>query len=265
MVPLYEIFIGHSFQIRVLAWVLPDNHDIYGQYNSSCENVFLSNLVYSLNPYNVCQGIPDNLSIDYSLLVKHSIPKIFTPFQENKLPLYESIFYRSNECSILTKTSVCIGCSQKQKKLLQRNNTSIKRKANSLTMPLKPKAPISLTSPERIKVAIQSYRIENKMLKSEIQNLQNKISKSSMKVDDGLNADLIKIMSNAEKSEVSPFMKLFWEEQKNVSCKTSIRYHPMIIRYCLALQAKSAAAYNEIRYDEKTRTGFVVLPSQRRI
>ena len=236
MVPLYEIFIGQSlrFQIRVLAWVLPDNHDIYGQYNSSCENVFLSNLVYSLNPYNVCQGIPDNLSIDYSLLVKHSIPKIFTPFQENKLPLHESIFYRSNECSILTKTSVCIGCSQKQKKLLQRNNTSIKRKANSLTMPLKPKAPISLTSPERIKVAIQSYRIENKMLKSEIQNLQNEISKSSMKVDDGLSADLIKIMSNAEKSEVSPFMKFFWEEQKkylNVSCKTSIRYHPMIMRY----------------------------------
>ena len=135
MVPLYEIFIGHSFQIRVLAWVLPDNHDIYGQYNSSCENVFLSNLVYSLNSYIVCQGISDNLSIDYSLLVKHSISNVFIPFQENKLPLHESIFYRSNECSILTETSLCIGCSQKQEKLLQRNNKS-KRKSNSLTMPL---------------------------------------------------------------------------------------------------------------------------------
>ena len=39
----------------------------------------------------------------------------------------------------------------------------------------------------------------------------------------------------------------------------------MIIWYCLALQAKSAAAYNEIRFDEKTGTGFVVLPSQRRL
>ena len=39
----------------------------------------------------------------------------------------------------------------------------------------------------------------------------------------------------------------------------------MIIRYCLALQAKSAAAYNEMRFDEKTGTGFVVLPSQRRL
>ena len=162
---------------------------------------------------------------------------------------------------------MCIGCSQKQKKLLQRNNKSIKRKANSLTIPLKPKAPISLTSLERIKVTIQSYRIENKMLKSEIQNLEHEISKSSMRIDDGLSADLIK-MSNADKSEVSPFMKFFWEEQQkyiNVSCKTSIHYHPMIIRYCLALQAKSAAAYNEIRFNEKTGTGFVVLPSQRRL
>ena len=39
----------------------------------------------------------------------------------------------------------------------------------------------------------------------------------------------------------------------------------MIIRYCLALQVKSAAAYNEICYDEKTGTGFVVLLSQRRL
>ena len=64
------------------------DHDIYSQYNSSCENVFLSNLVYSLILYNVCQGIPDNLSTDYSLLVKHSIANVFIPFQENKLPFY---------------------------------------------------------------------------------------------------------------------------------------------------------------------------------
>ena len=89
-----------------------------------------------------------------------------------------------------------------------------------------------------------------------------------MKIDDELSAYLIKIMSNVDKSVVSPFMKFFWEEQQkylNVSCKTSIRYHPMIIRYCLALQPKSAAAYNEKRYDEKTRTDFIVLPSQRKL
>ena len=107
---------------------------------------------------------------------------------------------------------MCNGYSQKQKKLLQRNNKSIKQKANSLTMPLKPKAPIFLMSPERIKVAIQSYWIENKILKSKRQNLQHEISKSYMKVDDGLSADLIKIMSSVEKSKVSPFMKFCLKE-----------------------------------------------------
>ena len=90
-------------------------------------------------------------------------------------------------------------------------------------MPLKQKSPISLTSPEIIKVTIQSYRIENKMLNSEIQNLQHEISKSSMKVDDGRSANLIKTMSNADKLELSLFMKLSWEEQEkylNISCKT---------------------------------------------
>ena len=53
------------------------------------------------------------------------------------------------------------------------------------------------------------------MLKSEIQNLQHKISKSSMKIDDGLSADLIKIMSNVEKSDVSPFMKFPGRNNKN--------------------------------------------------
>ena len=35
----------------------------------------------------------------------------------------------------------------------------------------------------------------------------------------------------------------------------------MIIQHCLALQAKSAPAYSEIRYDEKTGIDFVVFPS----
>ena len=62
-------------------------------------------------------------------------------------------------------------------------------------------------------------------------------------------------------------MKLFWEEQQKYVGKSrkGIRYHPMIIRYCLNLAAKSSAAYEEIRYDEKQGTGFLVLPSQRRL
>ena len=58
MAPSYKIIIGQSlrFETRVLAWVLLDNQDMYGQYDCSFENVFLSSRVYTLNSYNIWQG-----------------------------------------------------------------------------------------------------------------------------------------------------------------------------------------------------------------
>ena len=36
----------------------------------------------------------------------------------------------------------------------------------------------------------------------------------------------------------------------------------MIIRYCLGLAAKLPTVYDEIRYDEKNKSGFLVLPTR---
>ena len=60
------------------------------------------------------------------------------------------------------------------------------------------------------------------MLKSEIQNLQNEISKSSMKVDDRLSPDLIKIMSQCGQIRRVPFHEVFLggiTKYLEVSCK----------------------------------------------
>ena len=49
---------------------------------------------------------------------------------------------------------------------------------------------------------------------------------------------------------MTPFMKLFWEQQKQFTknkSATSNCYHPMIIRFCLSLASKSASAYDELR------------------
>ena len=74
-----------------------------------------------------------------------------------------------------------------------------------------------------------------------------------MEVSAELGDDIVTIMSGANQLKISPFMKFFWEEQQKYlkSSSTGIRYHPMIIRYCLSLAFKSSAAYDEIRYDEK--------------
>ena len=61
-------------------------------------------------------------------------------------------------------------------------------------------------------------------------------------------------------------MKLFWEEQKKYnkeSKSSSIRYHPMVIKFCLSLATKSSSIYSDLRYDNKTGSGILVLPSLR--
>ena len=62
-------------------------------------------------------------------------------------------------------------------------------------------------------------------------------------------------------------MRLFWEEQQKYlqSSPNNVKYHPMIIRYCFSFASKSAATYDDIRYNEKTGTGFVILPSRCRL
>ena len=75
------------------------------------------------------------------------------------------------------------------------------------------------------------------------------------------------IMPNADHSKISPFMKFFWEEQQNHLrlSATGIHYHPMIIGYCFSLAAKSSSAYDEICFDEKAGSGFLMLSSRRRL
>ena len=76
-----------------------------------------------------------------------------------------------------------------------------------------------------------------------------------------LNHDFTQILDSAG-TKVTPFMNLFWQEQKKLFAKTStaVRYHPMIIRFCSSLASKSPSCYEELR-----NSGVLVLPSQRRL
>ena len=88
----------------------------------------------------------------------------------------------------------------------------------------------------------------------------------SKKVSSELSSDFQKLFSQCNEKEIAPFMKLFWkEQQKNISSSspTSIRYHPMTIKFCLNLAAKLSSAYKDLQYDSTTGTGILVLPSLR--
>ena len=48
-----------------------------------------------------------------------------------------------------------------------------------------------------------------------------------------------------------------------VSSSKDLTYHSMIIKFCLAIAAKSPTAYEEIRLNQQKGSGILILPSQR--
>ena len=136
-------------------------------------------------------------------------------------------------------STICKNC-QKQNVIV---NSEINRKEANLQIPAKLNAPIKFASPERVKLAIQHHRLKFKQLKSRIEEMQTALEKYSENVTPELNNDFITIYSGIEQNNIPPFMKLFWEEQHKYlksSSSSSIRYHPMIIKFCLNLAAKSS-------------------------
>ena len=96
--------------------------------------------------------------------------------------------------------------------------------------------------------------------------METALESNSEKVSPELSADFVFLFSGCDQTDVPPFMKLFWEEQQKYvqsSSKSSIRYHPMIIKYCLNLAAKSSSTYSNLRYDSKSGSGILLLASLR--
>ena len=124
-----------------------------------------------------------------------------------------------------------------------------------LTSPAHKFAPLSKTSKVRIDLALQQERLKCKELEGKLEEMNNEIYLNSVNVTESMNNDLVDIMNNVGKD-----ISLFWQEQKKSLSVTAngIRYHPMVIRFCLSIAAKSPSPYDELR-----SSNILTLPSRR--
>ena len=132
-----------------------------------------------------------------------------------------------------------------------------------MKQPAKLNAPIKFTAHERIKLTMQDHRLKCKQLEDELGKMQSAIEYHSKPVDPELSNDFKTLLSGCDTFTVPNFMKLLWDEQQKYiqdPSSSSVQYHPMIIKFCLNLAAKSSA-YSDLCYDNKTGNGILVLPS----
>ena len=258
--PEIEIMIDDSlgFTIYVYGWLLPEDHELYTTNLRSVTNITVSDLVKSISTLPICPGVkPFELS---SSIVHHVIPKSVDPFSVNDADDGSSFphqeYWRTHGCALLLGLGEqCCSCLQYSKK----SELSKKAQQKKLAEPAHLFSPVSQTAPERIKLTLQMQRLKCAELEQKLEEMKLEIQKSSVEVDHQLSEDITSILGKSDKN-VTPFMNLFWQQQKKqlTRSSTGVRYHPMIIRYCLSLATKSPACYEELR-----KSKILVLPSQR--
>ena len=138
---------------------------------------------------------------------------------------------------------------------------TVHKKQSRSSKPAHLNAPVSKTDPERIKLTLQEQRLKCAQLEQALFEMRVELEKSRMEIENELSNDFVKILDSAD-TKITPFMKLFWQEQRKLFTRstTGVHYHPMIIRFCLSLAAKSPSCYEEL-----CNSGVLVLPSQRRL
>ena len=94
---------------------------------------------------------------------------------------------------------------------------------------------------------VKDYQRDRRALKQSNQRLQKKITKMSKQESVSLGEEINDIISNVARTNSPGFDEnspkyLLWEQQKkmsNLKSKTSMRWHPVMIRWCLSIYLKS--------------------------
>ena len=183
---------------------------------------------------------------------------------------------RHSECDYLTNSNDSLRCHHcsKYRKILHSMASRDKHsgKLSSLDNHHSKTTPSShvnfryLTSPEKV-IRIHNLHDLQRLTKQRLERvssrLQAAIEKKGVEIKEGLHQDLIDIMeANSSKiKDTETFQRLFWSQQKKAASlgnARSMRWHPLMIKWCLYLRHLSGKAYEVMR-----ESGCIVLPSQR--
>jgi len=278
----------YSAKIYIHRIELDQDHDLWiglPKMYDSLSNI--QSLLAKLTSYSVCTGNHEQEFIDLtpvgSAIEHHSKSTPSSPchgyregdFGAVKGLLSYSSTVRNVKCALLVQGNRCSPCSHLRRILICRKNRleEKRRKSDGDSTPSylsKNFRHCNMSREELIgKIFQQKEKINN--LQNEIARVQRQFQKDVANSGVTLNTCQSMEMKDAmavctdemEKAfpDANSYQRLFWCEQFksiNVNSSKGMRWHPMILRWCLYLRQKSNTAYDALR-----DSGFITLPSTR--
>ena len=274
------VIISHCLKIESdLTWTLfVHNHKLVKEKCSSLEafpgtlsSESLRDLLLILDQLHVCCGQPDThfvsmvnakkgkiLSSDGKVA---AIVDSYAPVGLNGEHYLATV--RTGSCELVAKSQKCVSCKSyrdtlrsmyNRRRTCEMSDTSSHSNERYLNTPEK-KAKMS-----KLKQKARVAEKQNEKLRARIAELTEK---QGDPVDPTFHVDLLIILNeNYEQIKQTypegSFARLFWEEQlkaATVKDPRQIRWHPLMIKWCLNLKLISSAAYHTVQ-----SSGFLRLP-----
>ena len=242
----------------------------------------LSQMLLTLERLPLCAGQPDDHFMHMILTKKGKITSSkgeVVAYVDNAHVELNGETYtqtiRTFNCEILSHSVKCSSCTKYRPTLRSMYHRWSKHQTQEVPTMASSSETKKFTNdrymntPEK-RAKIDSLRRRAYSAEQKVTKLCEKIHKLTQEqgdvVEPGMNSDLLHIMN--ENSEVvkkaypdGSFARLFWEEQlkaANASSAKQVRWHPVIIKWCLNLKLMSSCTYHALR-----SSGFVKLPSER--
>jgi DNA transposase THAP9 len=260
------LVIDENFAIRVhvLGKELSNVHTVFSELPTVVNSVgSVAAVLRFFSGCFVCQAV------DYSALPNSNV---MSRLSGTCIDTYNRL--RSSSCHLLLRCELlCPSCRLLKKRVSMIN--ARQRKKIVVTDIMRCRQPNqSLTSPMKLQKLRQLAR-ERKLLnrtifslKDQLQLSRNKcsalIEKNAVKLNESDSAEMVTLVKECEESVLKQFpedsfQRIFWEQQiqyNKLKKKSSMRWHPTMIRWCLFMKSKSAAAYDGMR-------SYLCLPSER--
>ena len=239
----------------------------HAEINSSGE---FFEILYTVDSAKVCLGNPDFDETTKSKDIINSNRETNFEVESNGKIFDRTI--RSTKCHLLIggRYDRCIECSKhrsylrvlKSRQSKQSDSNKHHTESNSH---VNYRYLSSEEKTERLKTLHKELTATRRLLNNTRRKLEGIIAKEGHVLDPEMNDYLSTILTNNVhfKNELpeGSFRRLFWQQQlQALSCKDSrqIRWHPMMIKWCLNVKLRSSSAYKAMR-----DSGFIKLPSER--
>ena len=226
---------------------------------------------------NVCPGHPDDHFVSMISAKKGTLNSCsgvpaavldsYAPVLLNGCNFTKTV--RTSACELLVNNVKCSSCKMYRATLRTLYNRWSSRKSSHVAETSSHANERYFNTPEK-KVKMKNMRKRARIAETEVHRLHKRLQRLTNEhgtsVDTALNDDLTSIMK--DKSEEirkaypeGSFGRLFWEEQLHAATAKDprqMRWHPLMIRWCLNLKLLSATSYHTMR-----SAGFIKLPSER--